>query len=492
MKGNSIAVVLAAALLAATLASAQNQPIPKPVSPPSPNPANATPPDRNSNPLIPTPGAPVPAQTTGGDAALAPFIDNQTIGVLRVDLKDMDLPAIQDWISGAVDELRKTSKEVARARSDVHEELGKAFNRVEKLRLAGVDRLYMVLSLSDFPEDRPPFVVVPLRSGADAKALENALTEAFGSAGSAAPVARTLGNAVVFAAPATFDRLKTATAEQRPDLSLAFDAAGKAQIRIALIPQESARKAMESVVTNLPNELGGGSVKTVSRGLSWTSIAISLPPDPSLKIVIQATDANDAAKLNEIINRAIAWAAQRKTGPPEELAFTGMLASLKPRLQGDRIAIDLSPDDTRKLAATMAGEMIRARTAASRTLVMSNLRQLSVGVVMYADDHQGALPKDLGSDLDKYLGPNSRQLWIDPLRPNDKKPYVYLRLADKLADVNQPASAIMIYENHTTWDNGINAAFADGHAEWFANEKQFKDMLDQTKKNNPQAVEMPQ
>lgn len=492
MKRKSIAIVLTAALLAATLASAQNQPIPKPVSPPSPNPVNATPPDRNSNRLLPTAGAQAPARTADADAALAPFIDSQTIGALRVDLMDVDLPAIQDWISGAVDELRKTSKEVARARTDVHQELGKAFDRVEKLRSAGVDRLYMVLSLSDFPEDRPPFVVVPLRKGADGQALENALTEAFGSAGSSAPIARTLGNAVVFAAPATFVRLKTATAEQRPDLSLAFDAAGKAQIRLALIPQESARKAMESAVTNLPDELGGGSVKAVSRGLSWTSIAISLPPDPSLKIVIQATDADDAAKLNDIIIKAIAWATDRKTGPPEELAFTGMLASLKPRLQGDRITIDLSPDDTQKLATTVAGAMIGARTAALRTVVMSNLRQLSVGVIMYANDHQGALPKDLGSDLDKYLGANSKQLWIDPLRPNDTKPYVYIRLADKLSDVNQPASAIMIYENHTTWDSGINAAFADGHAEWFANEKQFKDMLDKTKKNNPQAVEMPQ
>ena len=237
MKRKSSAIVLAATLLVSSLLLAQNQPIPKPVSPPSPNP-NATPPDRNSNHLIPAAGAQAPARTADADAALAPFIDSQTIGVLRVDLKDMDLPAIQDWISGAVDELRKTSKEVARARTDVHAELGKAFDRVEKLRSAGADRLYMVLSLSDFPEDRPPFVVVPLRNGADSKALENAFTEAFGSGGGSAPVARMLGNAMVFAAPATFDRLKAATPSQRPDLALAFDAAGKVQIRLAPIPQE--------------------------------------------------------------------------------------------------------------------------------------------------------------------------------------------------------------------------------------------------------------
>ena len=168
-----------------------------------------------------------------------------------------------------------------------------------------------------------------------------------------------------------------------------------------------------------------------------------------------------------------------------------MLAALKPQLEGDRITIDLNAFDTRKLA-TIAGMMIQSRNAASRVVVMNNLRQLSIGVTMYANEHAGQLPKDVGPEVQKYLGPDPQKLWIDPLRPNEKKPYVYLKLADKIADVKDPQSAVMIYENHTTWDSGINVTFADGHGEWVANEKQFKSMLDQTKKNNPQAAEMPQ
>ena len=123
---------------------------------------------------------------------------------------------------------------------------------------------------------------------------------------------------------------------------------------------------------------------------------------------------------------------------------------------------------------------------------MSNLHQLCNGIYMYANDHQGELPKTLGPDMQKYLGPNAQQLWLDPLRPNEKKPYVYLKLADKLSDVKQRPMAVMIYENHTTWDDGISVAFADGHCEWVADEKRFKSMLNETKQNNPQAAEMPQ
>lgn len=490
MNLKATAIGILTGVLISSLAAAQNQPLPKPVAPPSPNPGSTVPPERNGNNALP-PGRTSVEHNGSADAALAPFVDSQTIGVVRIDLKDMDLPAIRDWLSRAVEDLRNTHKEVERARQDVHQELTKAFDRIDKFRSAGADRLYMVFSLSDLTEDHPPFIVVPLRSGADPKAVEEALPQ-FGDMGDTKPIAHTLGNAVVFAAPATFDRLKAATPAGRPDLSLAFDSAGKAQMRIALIPQEGARKAVEDAVTNLPDELGGGSIKSVSRGLSWTSIAVSLPPDPSLKIVIQSTDAREAATLNDIINRAITWAAQRKTGPPEELALTNLLAGLKPKLAGDRITIDLSADDTGKLATAMAGVLIQSHNAATSVRVANNLRQLCIGITLYANDHQGAMPKTLGPDVQKYLGPNAQQLWVDPLRPNQKEPYVYLKLADKLSDVKEPSSAVMLYENHSTWDDGINVAFADNHVEWITDEKQFKSMLTQTKKANPGATEMPQ
>jgi prepilin-type processing-associated H-X9-DG protein len=495
MNWRSVLTATVAGFLLSVSAFAQNQPLPKPVSPPLPIPGNtpAGQPDGKTS----LPPSPVEPATNGpADQTLAPFINGQTIGVIRVDLKDLDLKAINEWTIQGVDELRKSNKEVSRGRDEVAQELGKLFDQIEKLRSAGVGRFYVIISLSDVMEDRPPAVVVPLEIGADANKVETALNETFGSGAAAdtasKPVARTLGHAVVLAVPATFDSLKAATPMERPELSGAFAAAGSAQLRLALIPQERSRKEVENVAGDLPAELGGGSIKSISRGLGWMSVGISLPPSPELKIVIQASGATEAKTLDEIIHHAISWAADRKTGPPEELAFTSMLAELKPQLEGDRITINLSASDTRKLAATMAGALIHERNNSTRIVVMNNLRQLSIGVIAYAGEHDGQLPKDLGPDVQKFLGADPKKLWTDPLRPNEKKPYVYLKLADKMADVKDPADSVMIYENHTTWDAGINVAFADGHVEWVADEKQFKAMLDQTKKNNPQAAEMPQ
>ena len=482
--------------LLGTIAWGQVKPIPRPVSPPSPNPA--TPPvaapgnDRQSVPPI----GDVPLPPGAPESAIAPFVDSQTIGAIRVDLKELDLKATRDWIAQGVQELRKNETEVGRAQEDVGQEFDKLSNEVERLRRAGVDRLYWVVSLDDMMADHPPFAVVRLAAGQDPVPIEAALNSMLptGAAGKDAPTTVVMGRTVVFGVPETIERLKTAKPAPRVELAAAFAAAGNGQIRIALIPQEGPRKAFEDISADLPKELGGGPIQTVSRGLSWMSVSIAFPPNPSLRMLIQSPDAQSAAKLNDVITHAIDWARDRKEGPREELAFTQMVGQLKPKQQDDRITIDLPPADMQKLAATIASGMLKARTSAMRVQEANNLRQLDFGIISYANDHQGQMPKDLGAQISPYLGgPDAaKRLWIDPLRPNQEKPYVYVKLADRITDVKEPAQAVMIYENHTTWDNGINVAFADGHVEWVTDEKQFKEMLDQTKKNNPGAAEMPQ
>jgi prepilin-type processing-associated H-X9-DG protein len=230
----------------------------------------------------------------------------------------------------------------------------------------------------------------------------------------------------------------------------------------------------------------------VSRGLQSASLSIGFPPSASLKLIVTGIDADAAKKLNEMVSKAVSWAGKFKQGPPEALAFTKLVAQLKPELQGNQVVIALTESQMHKLSATFAASVLNARVAALRVQVMSNLRQLGTAMMMYANDHDGSLPKDLGAELDPYLGGSVKRVWSDPLRPNQKQPYVYIRLADKQPHVTDAAKSIILYENHTTWDNGINVAFADGHVEWITDEKQFKQMLDQTKKQNPNAVEMPQ
>jgi prepilin-type processing-associated H-X9-DG protein len=493
---NVIFGILAGLMLYATVWG-QSQPLPKPVTPPLPIP-ESTPKDT----ARPTPPSGVPAALPAtGASTVDSFLDDQTLAVVRFDLVGLDLKGMQDSILQSVDELRKTNQEVDRARSDIQEQLNKTFKKVEDFRGAGAKRVYVIISMADFLQGQPPFVVVPLDKGTDPKPIEDILNsldqvdEAADQKNAHPPDdllrASVLRDAVVDAGPRTLERLKTLQ-PAHTDADRALEAAGKAQVRMAIVAQAGARTSLEQIAPNLPPALGGGPIDPVSKGLQWVSLGVALPPSPSVKVILQGKDADAAKALQQLAEKAIAWAADRKQGPPEALAFTQLVSKLKPVTENDRVVIELKGDDARQLPGVIAASLLNARSMAARQQSMSNLRQLDIGIMMYANDHNGALPKDLGAELQPYLGASAKQIWTDPLRPNQQHPYVYIKLADRQSDVKNSADSIMIYENHTTWDNGINVAFADGHVEWFDNEKQFKEKLDQTKSLNPTAAEMPQ
>ena len=271
--GTAIAYFFTAILLA------QEKPLPKPVSPPLPIPGANPPAKPDATGHVPVQAQLVNVPASGIDA----FLDADALAVARIDLKDIDLKALQDWILQGVDELRKTNAEVFRAKVDVNHELTKASSWMEKLRAAAL-HVYAVLDIYDITADRPPFLVIPLEGRAEGKEIEAIFNNSSDSPASHpdTPIAQEIDHAVLVAVPATLERLKKLKPQPRPELSQAFEAAGKGQIHLATIPSEDARKSLESLVTNLPDELGGGSIESVTRGMKWACLAIELPPSPSM------------------------------------------------------------------------------------------------------------------------------------------------------------------------------------------------------------------
>jgi hypothetical protein len=119
----------------------------------------------------------------------------------------------------------------------------------------------------------------------------------------------------------------------------------------------------------------------------------------------------------------------------------------------------------------------RAREAANRIKSASNMRQILLGSIMFANDNRGAFPNELGQLVEgKYLtGPDvfvnprtgnepPRQLAGNPQLTadwiNSESDYVYLGKGRNAAKTN--ADAILIYEYPSNLDEGINVGFADG------------------------------
>src|SRR5262245_5764586 len=109
--------------------------------------------------LLLTTGLLLGAAQAGDDpvAPIAPFVDEQTVAVVRVELSRLD-PDAQFQKAIALGKLQ--DRDLAQARQEA--------TRVYKsLRGAGIDTAYLVVSMADLPGN-PPFVVIPLAAGADA------------------------------------------------------------------------------------------------------------------------------------------------------------------------------------------------------------------------------------------------------------------------------------------------------------------------------------
>ena len=151
------------------------------------------------------------------------------------------------------------------------------------------------------------------------------------------------------------------------------------------------------------------------------------------------------------------------------------------------------------LLSILLPALCRSGEGANRVRCASNMKQIGLAAIMYANDHGGLFPADLETLLTTEdilpatmtcpttadtpaSGPTTQAVLEDFRKPGHVS-YVYV---GKGLTLKSPADAVVLYEplsNHTNngmtvWSerladrsgDGMNVLFADGHVEWLGNE----------------------
>jgi hypothetical protein len=300
--------------------------------------------------------------------ALAPFLDGRTVAVCHLNLA-VDTDALAARVAAV-------AKLDPRLLAGPKREVG---SLLKDLTAAGARDLYVVVSLADVPEE-PPFVVVPLPRGADGRALSERLGRAPFFAGPLRP--EKIGPAVVVASTATRKRLRALKPAPRPEVARALER-GRGVGQVVLVPTADTARIFEELLPTLPDEVGGGSIKTLTRGLRWLSVSLDRPPKLVVRVTLQAADAASARALNDLLGRATKALAGNEAVRKRLPGLSKLLAPA-PTVAGDRLLLTLTEKELAPLAPLLMGALVDwQRDRAARPL-----RRVLLGLHRYESAHK--------------------------------------------------------------------------------------------------------
>jgi hypothetical protein len=293
--------------------------------------------------------------------AIAPFVEGRTFAVFHLDLTQLDAGALAERAALFMGKDAESKAAVEQSLS-----------HLAGLTRVGARDAYLIVSLADVPE-RMPFIVLPVQADRAGDLSREALkTPGIPHRFSATE----FDGALVLAEPETAKRLRDLKPEPRPELARAFASAGPGFFHALAVPTTDLPRIVEELLPTLPAELGGGSVKVLTRGLQSIALAVEPPPKTELRLIIQASDKETARALHELQKRAFTLLENSRVGQTSP-GIAKLLSSLAPVLEGDRLALRM---DEAQLVRAFEEPAERIREAAERTRSSNNMKQIGLAM----------------------------------------------------------------------------------------------------------------
>jgi prepilin-type processing-associated H-X9-DG protein len=428
------------------------------------------------------------AQTPAGPAAaIAPFVDEETVGIARLDVAKVDVDGAWNALTPPFE---STMSDQERAELMALKELVRLWQT--RFTQAGGRDLYVVFSIADFPGSDKPRFVVPLVAGADIPTLQGLMlsgpegmspdrqagsppTAPAGTPDRRATLGAQIGSALVLGDSAQLDRVRNAKPPSRPELAAAFAAAGDVPIQVLLLPTDDNRRVIEGMLPTLPESVGGQPVTVATRGCLWAALGAKVSPEVAIRLVIQSQDAAAAQALQKLIVKTHEVLAQQPDIHDILPTYDKLARLLVPKVNGDRVELGLDREGWRvAVVETLIPSLKAARERARVAMAASALRGIAQAALIYANDHKNQWPDSLQVLVDaKILAP---ELLANPRLPGRKVGFVYVKPAVSVDKIK--GQQVIAHEAFESWPpEGINVAFADGHVELIATKVNFDELL---------------
>lgn len=266
---------------------------------------------------------------------VAPYVDNQTVAVVHLDLAAF---RVADAVNVLSDFLHLSDNR----RDRIHGLLVPINVFADTLPPGARADVFFVISISDLAKV-PLFVVIPQEanpaSGAIGAELRRALGDRFGDQ----VALEQIGDCLITGGKSTLERLKKVEPKPRAEIAAAFEAAGPSAVQLLVVPSADARRAIPLLYPTLPESLGGGPTSRLTAAVEWMAVGIGLPAgETSVRIVVQASGEDQAAELASDVSKLIEPLAARPDLAESVPNSEDLAKRLMPTAEGSRIALELT------------------------------------------------------------------------------------------------------------------------------------------------------
>lgn len=312
--------------------------------------------------------SPAQAQPQANPAAvIAPILGDEIAIVLHFNLTRLDFVGTVNRVSGKL-----------AADGHFEQEIRSIGDEIDTLVKAGAQDLFLLIDPARIRAT--PHFALTLKPGTDAETMKLHLAKIW-SRYEAAPLSMELkGSLLAGGASSAFLPDRSGPITPRAGLAAAFSAAENSPVKLVLVPSDIQRKALEESIEILPKELGGGPVTTFTRGSKWGVLHLTPGEKPGMQLLLQAKDADSAAKLASLATYIRSLAVEASKKDPILSTSAGLLEKLKPQVKQDRTVIEVSPEMMTDLVVPFIQSVRETR---SRNRCVSNLKRIGLAMHNY-------------------------------------------------------------------------------------------------------------
>lgn len=312
------------------------------------------------------------------------FIDQQTIAVLSLDLRKLDVDNTVEQVSGM---LGITPDRVQRNKAL----LSAAAGNLLKRKVTQVHAIYSHPAMTNFPT-----LVVPLADATEADKVASLISHGsevipFSPQGSWIPntslAKRAVGNLLLIGPAEELERLAKVQPVNRPEFTSAMRQPGAATLRIWASPPVDFKKVMAELHPRLPVELGGMPTSEVLQGMKWGGVKVDFPPGTQVKITLEASSPNDVVMYQKLwwsyLGLLKKWSEEEAPSKALMQMTHQFLAKAKWSNEGSTIQLELEKEQFAQVVVQYSAQF--AKTATDQ-LNRSHLRQFVVAMHNYHGD----------------------------------------------------------------------------------------------------------